>query len=149
MSTGRVFQAIRKGALALLSSLLVFTMGGAAFAQAAENPTDVLAAADRERFTFTLRAPSLTNPESSWALERAPDLELSAGGKWRFTFSIDQARENPFALDDVRAGAAFDFTPRMRFSGELSFADEDDAITQAGDFDRDVPQVKFESAFRF
>ncbi|MGD2133520.1 MAG: hypothetical protein PVI23_12065 [Maricaulaceae bacterium] len=140
--------ATTAGAAMLLAATLAVTAAGGAFAQASENPADVIAAGEAERFTFTLRSPDLFSA-NDWAFDESPELELSAGSKWRFTFSLDSEDHEPFEFDDVRAGAFFDITPRMRFSGQLSFTDNDDAIAQSGAFDRDVPEVKFESAFRF
>jgi hypothetical protein len=121
-----------------------------AIAQAAANPADVLAPAERETFTFTFR--STTLPDASvWSLDESRSLELSAGEKWRFTFNLDSQNPERLEFDSVRAGAFFDVTPRMRLGGALSFSDESDALTRAsgGALDNDAPQVKFESAFRF
>ena len=120
-----------------------------AFAQAAVNPTDVLAPAERETSTFTFRTPPGSDL-GAWSFNptTAPSLELSAGEKWRFTLDLDSSLES-FDFEGVRAGAFFNITPRMSLGGALSISDEDDAITRSGAFAGEVPEVKFESAFRF
>ncbi len=123
----------------------------AASAQMAANPADVLAPAERETFSFTFRSPSQPGL-NVWTFNENPSLELSAGEKWRFTFDLNsEASSEQFQFDAVSAGAFFDVTPRMRLGGALSFSGEEDAITRAtqGALDGDVPEVKFESAFRF
>ncbi len=125
-------------------------LASAAVAQAASNPADVLAPAERETFTFTFR--STVQPELNvWRLNEPSSFELPAGGKWRFTLNLDNPNDDSLNLDSLRAGAFFDVTPRMRLGGALSFSDEDRAITRAsgGQLDGDVPEVKFESAFKF
>lgn len=139
--------AMAGGAFALAAFVLA---PAASLAQSAENPSDILAPAERETFTFTFRSTAL--PEINvWTLDDAPSLELSAGQKWRFKFDLDSRGAESVELDGVRAGAFFNVTPRMSFGGALSFSGEDNAITRAGGsaFERDVPEVKFESAFRF
>ena len=133
------------GALALGAITLA---PAAAFAQAAVNPSDVLAPAERETFSFTFRTQAQTDA-NIWTLDESPELELSAGQKWRFTLDLDSRNVETFEIDGLRACAFFDITPRMSLGGALSFTDEDSAITNAGDFGDDVPEVKFESAFRF
>lgn len=126
-----------------------FGYASSASAQGAANPADVLAPAERETFTFTF--PSTATPDSVWTLNETPALEMNAGEKWRFTFNLDSQNPEQFEFDSVRAGAFFDLTPRMSLGGALSFSGETDAITRAsrGQLDGDVPEVKFESAFRF
>jgi hypothetical protein len=139
--------AMAGGAAALIA---LACAPGAVFAQAAVNPTDVLAPAEHdETSTFTFR----TQPGSdlgAWSFNPSPSpsLELSAGEKWRFTLDLDSSLQS-FDFEGVRAGAFFNITPRMSLGGALSISDENDAITRAGAFDGEVPEVKFESAFRF
>ena len=136
-------------ALATLASVSLLA-GSPAVAQLAANPADVLAPAERESFTFTFRSTTLPDA-NTWTLTDTPSFELSAGEKWRFTFNLDNQNPERLEFDSVRAGAFFDITPRMRLGGALSFSDEADAITRAsgGSLDDDVPQVRFESAFKF
>jgi hypothetical protein len=121
----------------------------AALAQASANPADVLAPSERETFTFTFRSasPATTN---GWTFNEMPALELNAGQKWRFTFNLQQDPER-FEFDSMSAGAFFNLTPRMRLGGALSLNGENDALSRAsnGQLDGDVPEVKFESAFKF
>lgn len=146
----------RAAARALACAPILFATGlfaSPALAQAAANPADVLAPTEREAFTFTLRTTAMPDL-NAWALQDAPALELSAGDKWRFTFDLDNRvgqGADRLDLESLRAGAFFDVTPRMRLGGALSFSGEDDAITRAsgGAFSNDVPEVKFESAFKF
>jgi hypothetical protein len=134
-----------------LALATLFCAPVAAHAQAAANPADILGSADRETFTFTFR--TTARPElNNWTLNDTPSFELNAGEKWRFTFNLDsQNAAERFEIDRLSAGAFFDVTPRMRLGGALSFSDEADAITRAsrGAIGGDVPEVKFESAFRF
>lgn len=115
----------------------------------AANPADILAPADRETFTFTFRS-ATPGAANAWTFNEAPSLELNAGEKWRFTFDLDQNPER-MEFDGVSAGAFFDVTPRMRLGGALSLSDENNAFTRAsnGQLSGDVPEVKFESAFKF
>lgn len=142
------WQAAAAGASAL-AALLCAPL--AASAQLTANPTDVLAPAEQdEAFTFTFRGAEAD--QNVWTLNEAPSLELSAGPKWRFTLDLDsQNAADDFQFDSLSAGAFFDVTPRMRLGGALSFSDEGDAFTRAtrGALGDDVPEVKFESAFKF
>ena len=137
-------KAMTAGAATLAALVLVCT---AAPAQTAANPSDVLAPAERESFTFTFRSSPLSQFDT-WTLNPSSSLELSAGSKWRFTLDLENRGIESVEFEGLRAGAFFDITPRMSLGGALSFSDDDDAITRSGSFD-DVPEVKFESAFRF
>ncbi len=121
-----------------------------ASAQMAGNPADILAPSERDGFTFTFRSTALPN-SNVWTFNDAPSLELNAGEKWRFTFDLSSDDAERFDFDSVSAGAFFDVTPRMRLGGALSLSGETDAFTRAsnGQLDGDVPEVKFESAFKF
>jgi hypothetical protein len=151
MTMQRTLAAAAKGVITLAALVCAaLAVSAPAAAQAAANPADLLAPAERETFTFTFRSTAL--PDTSvWTLTESPALELSAGEKWRFTFNLDSQNPERLEFDSVRAGAFFDVTPRMRLGGALSFSDESNAITRAsgGSLNEDVPQVKFESAFRF
>lgn len=134
------------------ASALVATLCApfAASAQLSANPADVLAPAERETFTFTFRMPDESSLQA-WSFNDNPSLELSAGDKWRFTFDLDsQTSAEEFQFESLSAGAFFDVTPRMRLGGALSFSDEIE-LTRAtgGAIDGNVPEVKFESAFKF
>lgn len=117
-------------------------------AQSAANPTDVLAPVEEPKFTFTFRASELSDASVWDDAYNLPALELSAGEKWGFTFGLENSYTSDFNLDGVRAGAFFDVTPRLRFGGQLSFTDSEDFFTRGTNRD-DIPEVKFESAFKF
>lgn len=76
-------------------------------------------------------------------------LELGTGHKWGFAFDYERDRSDTFDLEAVRAGAFFDFNPRLRFGGELSYSTEFNFDFQLSTPDEDEPEVKFKSAFRF
>jgi hypothetical protein len=142
---------MRASAMTLVTAAVApCLLASAALAQA-NNPADILTNEDAARFTFTFR-PTGEPGSSMWLMGDTPSLELPTVGKWRFTLDLSHSQSDqrvPF--DSLRAGAFFDLTPRMRVGGALSFSGENDAIVRAsgGQVDRDVPEVKFESAFKF
>lgn len=86
---------------------------------------------------------------SGEALSEANEVELSAGQRWDFRFSVDSRRfDHEPEMDGVRAGAFFRITPRVRVGGELGIVSRDGNPLLAGR-DEDAPQVKVESALRF
>jgi len=147
---GRI-RAAAASAIIALSTLALgpAVLGSAALAQSA-NPTDVLAGGDQPSFTFTFRNTEFTDTNTSvWSSDfRLPALELAAGDKWGFTFGLENSDAHSFDLDGVSAGAFFDITPRIRVGGALSFT-ESDAFFAQGAVREDIPEVKFESAFKF
>jgi len=152
MTQQRRIRAAAAGAIFALATLALGPtfLASSAAAQSAANPTDVLARADQPSFTFTFRDMDFTDTNTNvWSGDFSlPALELSAGDKWGFTFGLQNSDGHSFDLDGVRAGAFFDITPRVRVGGALSFTDSDAFFAQGSDRE-DIPEVKFESAFKF
>ena len=97
-----------------------------------------------ERFTV---AP-VADLQSAWGAEAA-EFQFSAGERWGFSFGITESERGPqFQLNDVTAGAFYDLTDRFRLGTNLRFSSpEEDVFGQPSD--EQVPELKFESAFRF
>lgn len=138
------------GAVALAASALALAAEGAALAQEPSNPADVRTPGSDGAFKLTF--PNVGQQDAGgWSFNQSPAFELPSMGKWRFTLNLDDATEERFELDSFRASAFFDLTPRMSLGGKFSLSDEDGALARAsgGQLADDVPEVKFESAFRF
>ncbi len=95
---------------------------------------------------FTVAQPERLN--AAWGGARA-EFNFSAGERWGFTLGFDENDRGPqFEIEDVRAGAFFRLTDRIRLGGAVRFTSpEEDVFGEQGE-DR-APELKFESAFRF
>ena len=90
----------------------------------------------------------VANLQSAWG-EEATQFQFSAGERWGFSFGIAESQRGPqFQLNDVTAGAFYDLTDRFRLGTNLRFTSpEEDVFGQPSE--EQVPELKFESAFRF
>ncbi len=103
-------------------------------------------AAWNERFTLGPGARPFTNAESLFDY----DVDVNAGANWGFTLKLENVDEEAFDLEAIRAGAYFDFTPRLRFGGQLSFSSSSSDLDFALEDTRDnSSEIKIRSAFRF
>lgn len=95
---------------------------------------------------FTVSTPS--EFRSAWG-EEAAEFSFSAGERWGFTLGIAEQERGPqFELEDVSAGAFYELSNRFRVGTNLRFASPtEDVFGQQGE--ERVPELKFESAFRF
>ena len=102
-----------------------------------------------ERFTFSGATGSGIADFNADTL--SDDLAFTPGMKWGFTLSFeDDPDAEAFDIDELRAGAFYNLTPRMRIGGELSFTSPDEALILGPASDEDEePEIKLESAFRF
>ena len=96
---------------------------------------------------FTVSTPS--EFRSAWG-EEAAQFRFSAGERWGFTLGLAESERGPqFELDDVSAGAFYELNSRFRVGTNLRFTSPtEDVFGQQQDEER-VPELKFESAFRF
>ncbi len=76
-------------------------------------------------------------------------VEIPTGAKWGFTLGIPTRDAADLDFDTMSAGAFFNLTPRMRIGGQFSFTSPEAGLVAPGAIDRDEPEVKLESAFRF
>jgi opacity protein-like surface antigen len=97
-----------------------------------------------ERFTI---APSESH--AVWGV-RQREFQLQGGDRWGVTFGYSESDRLPqdFSLDDISAGAFYDFSERFRFGGQLRFTSPEEEIF-GEDTERKEPELRFESAFRF
>ncbi len=97
-----------------------------------------------ERFTV---APSESH--AVWGV-RQREFQLQGGDRWGVTLGYSESDRVPhdFSLDDIRAGAFYDFSDRFRFGGQLRFTSPEEEIF-GEDSDQKEPELRFESAFRF
>lgn len=97
-----------------------------------------------ERFTI---APSETS--AVWGV-RQREFQLQGGDRWGVTFGYSESDRLPqdFSLDDISAGAFYDFSERFRFGGQLRFTSPEEEIF-GEDTESKQPELRFESAFRF
>lgn len=96
---------------------------------------------------FTVSTPS--EYHSAWG-EEATEFSFTAGERWGFTLGIAEQEHGPqqFELEDVRAGAFYELSNRFRVGTNLRFSSPAaDVFGQEGE--DSVPELKFESAFRF
>jgi hypothetical protein len=97
-----------------------------------------------ERFTVA--------PSESYAVwgVRQREFQLQGGNRWGVTFGYSESDRQPqdFSLDDISAGAFYDFSERFRFGGELRFTSPEEEVFGA-DTENKEPELRFESAFRF
>ncbi|TGY89002.1 hypothetical protein E5163_07670 [Marinicauda algicola] len=96
---------------------------------------------------FTVSTPS--EYHSAWG-EEATEFSFTAGERWGFTLGIAEQEHGPqqFELEDVRAGAFYELSSRFRVGTNLRFSSPTaDVFGQEGE--DSVPELKFESAFRF
>lgn len=95
---------------------------------------------------FTVSTPS--EFRSAWG-EEAAEFRFSAGERWGFTLGLAETERGPqFELDDVSAGAFYELNSRFRVGTNLRFSSPtQDVFGQQGE--ERVPELKFESAFRF
>lgn len=95
---------------------------------------------------FTVAQPERLN--AAWGGARA-EFNFSAGERWGFTLGFDENDRGPqFELEDVRAGAYFRLTDRIRLGGAVRFTSPEEDVFGEQAEDR-APELKFESAFRF
>ena len=97
-----------------------------------------------ERFTI---APSESH--AVWGV-RQREFQLQGGNRWGVTLGYSESDRlpNDFSLDDISAGAFYDFSERFRFGGQLRFTSPEEEIF-GEDTDSKEPELRFESAFRF
>lgn len=97
-----------------------------------------------ERFTV---APSESH--AVWGV-RQREFQLQGGNRWGVTIGYTESDRLPqnLSLDDISAGAFYDFSERFRFGGELRFTSPEEEIF-GEDTERKQPELRFESAFRF
>ena len=97
-----------------------------------------------ERFTV---APSESHVV--WGV-RQREFQLQGGDRWGVTLGYSESDRIPqdFSLDDISAGAFYDFSDRFRFGGQLRFTSPEEEIF-GEDSDTKEPELRFESAFRF
>jgi len=97
-----------------------------------------------ERFTI---APSESH--AVWGV-RQREFQLQGGDRWGVTFGYSESDRLPqdFSLDDISAGAFYDFSERFRFGGQLRFTSPEEEIF-GEDSESKEPELRFESAFRF
>lgn len=95
---------------------------------------------------FTVSTPS--EFRSAWG-EESTEFSFSAGERWGFTLGIAEQERGPqFDLEDVSAGAFYELNNRFRVGTNLRFSSPtEDVFGQQGE--ERVPELKFESAFRF
>jgi hypothetical protein len=110
----------------------------------AGQPGTASAIAWYERFTI---APSESN--AVWGV-RQREFQLQGGDRWGVTFGYSESDRLPqdFSLDDISAGAFYDFSERFRFGGQLRFTSPEEEIF-GEDSENKEPELRFESAFRF
>ena len=95
---------------------------------------------------FTVAQPERLN--AAWGGARA-EFNFSAGERWGFTLGFDENDRGPqFEIEDVRAGAYFRLTDRIRLGGAVRFTSPEEDVFGEQAEDR-APELKFESAFRF
>ena len=96
---------------------------------------------------FTVSTPGQFN--SAWG-EEAATFEFSAGSRWNFTLGLPEQERGPqFGLDDMSAGASYDLNPRISVGTNFRFTSPtEDVFGEIAEEER-VPELKFESAFRF
>lgn len=97
-----------------------------------------------ERFTV---APS--ESYVVWGV-RQREFQLQGGNRWGVTLGYSESDRTPqdFSLNDLSAGAFYDFSDRFRFGGQLRFTSPEEEIFGEAT-DSKEPELRFESAFRF
>eukprot|EP00933_Yihiella_yeosuensis_P053877 TRINITY_DN52183_c0_g1_i1.p1 TRINITY_DN52183_c0_g1~~TRINITY_DN52183_c0_g1_i1.p1 ORF type:complete len:190 (+),score=10.65 TRINITY_DN52183_c0_g1_i1:26-595(+) len=97
-----------------------------------------------ERFTVA--------PSESYAVwgVRQREFQLQGGNRWGVTIGYTESDRLPsnLSLDDISAGAFYDFSERFRFGGELRFTSPEEEMF-GEDTEQKQPELRFESAFRF
>lgn len=95
---------------------------------------------------FTVSTPS--EFRSAWG-EEATEFQFSAGQRWGFTLGLaEQERGSQFDLEDMSAGAYYELSERFRVGTNLRFSSPTADVFGEQD-EVNVPELKFESAFRF
>lgn len=97
-----------------------------------------------ERFTV---APS--ESYAVWGVSQR-EFQLQGGNRWGVTIGYTESDRLPsnLSLDDISAGAFYDFSERFRFGGELRFTSPEEEMF-GEDTEQKQPELRFESAFRF
>lgn len=135
------------------TAMIAALLAAAAFARVDVASADPAATGERAtdapawHQTFTFRGDLDTADARSLVSDEL--LEFNAGEKWGFTLGFDGLHRDAIDLEGMRAGAFYNFTPRFRFGGELSFTGPEEGLVPGEPATRDAPEIKLESAFRF
>lgn len=80
---------------------------------------------------------------------QSDQIELSMGERWGLSFGMTERAQGPqFQLEDLSAGAFYELSERLRLGTQFRLTSpEEDIFGQPSD--NEVPELKFESAFRF
>lgn len=104
--------------------------------------------------SFTLRSSEIE--DGAFMRLKKPDLEFRAGNQWGLSVGMDEQDPLLEARDRMSAGAFYEFSPRFRLGGELSFvapgelriSTPQDSILPVSPID-EQPRVRIESSIKF
>jgi hypothetical protein len=131
--------------------------GTLALATEPEPAKDVLPATSAELpwyRSFTLRSAEIE--DGAFMRLKKPDLEFRAGNQWGLSVGLDEQDTLLESRDRMSAGAFYEFSPRFRLGGELSFvapgelriSTPQDSILPVSPVD-EQPRVRIESSIKF
>ncbi|MBL1431536.1 MAG: hypothetical protein COA60_008535 [Robiginitomaculum sp.] len=131
--------------------------GTLALANEPEPVKDVLPATSAELpwyRSFTLRSSEVE--DGAFMRLKKPDLEFRAGNQWGLSVGMNEQDPLLESKDRMSAGAFYEFSPRFRLGGELSFvapgelriSTPQDSILPVSPID-EQPRVRIESSIKF
>ncbi|MCF6293094.1 MAG: hypothetical protein L3J04_06855 [Robiginitomaculum sp.] len=131
--------------------------GTLALATEPEPVKDVLPATSAELpwyRSFTLRSSEVE--DGAFMRLKKPDLEFRAGNQWGLSVGMNEQDPLLESKDRMSAGAFYEFSPRFRLGGELSFvapgelriSTPQDSVLPVSPID-EQPRVRIESSIKF